>query len=217
MENKILCKTKMFCPICEEEHEVDLIEKEKETIIKGKKIIYKEKFYRCNKYKDQNTFQNGELWNEGLTNSLDSYREQEELLTSKEIKQIRNKYKITQLEMAKLLGVGDVTVTRYETKQIQDEAHDKIMRLIDENALIALEYLENNKENFKKGQRYEIIENNKIMHAKIIFDTFRLSIIFVTILIIIVCPSKFFVFDFKYCIHSFNHCNVMAYHYYGYL
>ena len=35
--------------------------------------------------------------------------------------------------MAKLLGVGDVTVTRYETKQIQDEAHDKIMRLIDEN------------------------------------------------------------------------------------
>lgn len=160
MENKILCKTKMFCPICEEEHEVDLIEKEKETIIKGKKIIYKEKFYRCNKYKDQNTFQNGELWNEGLTNSLDSYREQEELLTSKEIKQIRNKYKITQLEMAKLLGVGDVTVTRYETKQIQDEAHDKIMRLIDENALIALGYLENNKENFKKGQRYEIIENN---------------------------------------------------------
>ena len=62
--------------------------------------------------------------------------------------------------MAKLLGVGDVTVTRYETKQIQDEAHDKIMRLIDENALIALEYLEINKKNFKKGQRYEIIKNN---------------------------------------------------------
>lgn len=135
MENKIkiLGKEKMFCSICEEEHEVELIEKEKETIIKGKKITYKERFYRCNKYKEENTFQNGELWNEGLINSLDSYRKLEELLTSKEIKQIRNKYKITQLEMAKLLGVGDVTVTRYETKQIQDEAHDKIMRLIDEN------------------------------------------------------------------------------------
>lgn len=162
MENKIkiLSKAKMFCSICEKMHEVDLIEKEKETIVKGKKIIYKEKFYRCNKYKDQNTFQNEKLWNEGLTNCLDSYRKQEELLTSNEIKQIRNKYKITQLEMAKLLGVGDITVTRYETKQIQDEAHDKIMRLIDENALIALEYLENNKENFKNGERYETIENN---------------------------------------------------------
>ena len=30
--------------------------------------------------------------------------------------------------MAKLLGVGDVTVTRYETKQIQDEANDKDMK-----------------------------------------------------------------------------------------
>lgn len=159
-KNKILGKIKMFCPICEEEHEVDLIEKEKETMVKERKIKYKEKFYRCNKYKQNNTFQNGKLWNEGLINSLDSYRRQEELLTSKEIKQIRSKYQVTQLEMAKLLGVGDITVTRYETKQIQDEAHDKIMRLIDENALVALEYLERNKENFKNGERYEKIENS---------------------------------------------------------
>lgn len=76
---------------------------------------------------------NGYILSKWAVNSLDSYRKLEELLTSKEIKQIRNKYKITQLEMAKLLGVGDVTVTRYETKQIQDETHDKIMRLIDEN------------------------------------------------------------------------------------
>ena len=157
---KILSKMKMFCSICEEEHDVELIEKEKETIIKGKKIKYKEKFYRCNKYEDENTFQSEELWNEGLINSINAYRSENNLLTSREIKQIRNKYKITQLEMAKLLGVGDITVTRYETKQIQDEAHDKIMRLIDENALIALEYLEKNKENFKNGERYETIENN---------------------------------------------------------
>lgn len=61
---------------------------------------------------------NGYIQSKGAVNSLDSYRKLEELLNSKEIKQIRNKYKITQLEMAKLLGVGDVTVTRYETKQI---------------------------------------------------------------------------------------------------
>ena len=34
------------------------------------------------------------------------------------------------------------------------------MRLIDENALVALEYLERNKENFKNGERYEKIENS---------------------------------------------------------
>ena len=162
MENKvkILGVVKMFCSICEEEHNVELIEVEREIEIKGKKVKHKEKMYRCNKYTEENTFENGEIWNENLINSYDAYRFQNNLLTSKEIKQIRNKYKITQLEMAKLLGVGDVTVTRYETKQIQDEAHDKIMRLIDENALIALEYLENNKEKFQKEERYETIENN---------------------------------------------------------
>ena len=55
--------------------------------------------------------------------------------------------------MAKLLGVGDVTVTRYETKQIQDEAHDKIMRLIDKNALIALEYLEKKQRKISKKKK----------------------------------------------------------------
>lgn len=96
---KILSKTNMFCSICEEEHEVELIEKEKEVTIKGEKIKYKEKFYRCNKYKNENTFQTGELWNEGLINSIDKYIEKRGLLTS------------------------------YETKQMQDEARDKIMKL----------------------------------------------------------------------------------------
>ena len=46
---------------------------------------------------------NGYILSKGAVNSLDSYRKLEKLLTSKEI------------------------------KQIQDETHDKIMRLIDEN------------------------------------------------------------------------------------
>lgn len=162
MENniKILGKEKMFCSICEDEHEVDLIEEEREIDIKGKKVKYNEKMYRCNKYTEKNTFETEKIWNENLINSYDAYREKENLLTSKEIKLIRKKYEITQLEMAQLLGLGEITITRYETKQIQDEAHDKIMKLIDENALIALEYLEKNKENFKNKERFDIIENN---------------------------------------------------------
>lgn len=162
MENniKILKKEKMFCSICEEEHEVELIEEEREINIKGIKVRHKEKTYRCNKYTKENTFHTEQLWNENLINSFDAYREKKNLLTSQEIKSIRKKYEITQLEMAQLLGLGEVTITRYETKQIQDEAHDKIMKLIDENALMALDYLEKNKENFKNKDRFETIENN---------------------------------------------------------
>ena len=157
---KVLGKEKMFCSICEEEHDVEFIEEEREIYIKGEKVKHKEKMYRCNKYAEENTFETEKIWNENLTNSLDAYREKKNLLTSKEIKLIRKKYGITQLEMAQLLGLGEITITRYETKQIQDEAHNKIMKFIDENALMTLEYLEKNKENFKNKERFEVIENN---------------------------------------------------------
>ena len=43
---KILGKKNIFCSICEEEHEVELIEKNKKCIIKGESVEYKEKFYK---------------------------------------------------------------------------------------------------------------------------------------------------------------------------
>ena len=56
----------------------------------------------------------GELWNINLINSLDAYRIKKDLLTSKEIKDIRKKYDLTQSELAYLLNLGEVTITRYE-------------------------------------------------------------------------------------------------------
>lgn len=157
---KIIKKERMFCSICEQEHEIYLIEEKREVNIKGKIIKYKEKLYLCDKYKKDNTFETEKLWNENLLNSLDVYRKKNNLLTSIEIKDIRKKYQLTQLEMARMLGLGEVTITRYETKQIQDEAHDKILRIIDKNAMLALEYLENNKKYFENTDRYDVIANN---------------------------------------------------------
>ena len=158
---KLIEKIKVNCPICNKEHFVEKRKRTNKIKIKDKVIEYEEIYLQCPQTnEEENEYVNAEIMDENLQNARDAYRFQNNLLTSKEIKQIRNKYKITQLEMAKLLGVGDITVTRYETKQIQDEAHDKIMRLIDENALIALEYLEKNKEKFQKEERYETIENN---------------------------------------------------------
>lgn len=76
---KILGKKYIFCSICEEEHEVELIEKNKKCIIKGETVEYKEKFYRCTKYKEKNTFQTSELWNDGLIKSLAAYNITKEL------------------------------------------------------------------------------------------------------------------------------------------
>lgn len=53
---KILGKKYIFCSICEKEHKVELIEKNKKCIIKGKSVEYREKFYRCTKYKEKIRF-----------------------------------------------------------------------------------------------------------------------------------------------------------------
>lgn len=154
---KELKKIIMFCSICEEEHEVSLIEEETETVIKGEKVKYKELYYKCHKYNDNNIFMSGDLWNINLINSLDAYRKKKDLLTSNEIKKIRGKYGLTQSEMAFLLNLGEVTVTRYETKQIQDASVDNMLREVNDNPIFALKLLEKNKEKFK---RYEKIEKN---------------------------------------------------------
>lgn len=56
------------------------------------------------------------------------YRQECGLLQPEDIKQIREKYKLSQANFAKLLGMGEKTITRYENGSVQDEAHDTLIR-----------------------------------------------------------------------------------------
>lgn len=154
----ILKKEKIFCTVCEQEHEVDLCEELVKTKIKGDDIEYFERFYRCNKYKTNNTFITGKMWNNILLDQLDAYRMKNDLLTSFEIKEIRSKYNVTQSELAFLLGLGEITITRYETKQIQEMSIDNMLKEINNNAYLAMKLLEKNKEKFKENRYIEISE-----------------------------------------------------------
>ncbi len=59
----------------------------------------------------------------------DIYKKKNNLLTNEEIKKIRKKYDLTQKEYALVIGVGEVTVHRFEKGSIQTEAVDSIMKL----------------------------------------------------------------------------------------
>lgn len=64
-----ILETKLeFCPLCEKEHLIDLVEDtEYEITIDGQKIIYPAKFYRCNQTtREDNTFSNGKMLDEEL-------------------------------------------------------------------------------------------------------------------------------------------------------
>lgn len=63
--------------------------------------------------------------------------------------------------------MGGATISRYESKAIQDEAYDTILRLVKDNPLQALEFLKKNADKFSGLKRGEI-------HAKIVekLDTY---------------------------------------------
>ena len=59
----------------------------------------------------------------------DVYKKQVNLLTSVEIKSIRKKYEMNQKEFALAIGLGEITIHRFENGSIQTESVDSVIRL----------------------------------------------------------------------------------------
>lgn len=160
-KDELIDKIELDCPFCDRKHIVEKRKRDNIAKIKNKIVKYEEVYFLCTETnEEENEFVTSQIMDENLLNARDTYRRDNNLLTSQEIKGIRKKYNLTQSEFSYLLGLGEVTITRYETKLIQDETYDKIMRLIDKDSMLALDYLENNKDKFTNKKRLEDIENN---------------------------------------------------------
>lgn len=75
----------------------------------------------------------------------DIYKQEKDLLTSFEIKRIRDKYDLTQKDFSKLLGFGEITIHRYENGTIQTEANNSIIKMAD-NPQLFLKLIEKHNE-----------------------------------------------------------------------
>lgn len=158
MENSTLIKKiHMFCPLCDKTHEIEERKRIATITLKGEEVSYEERFYFCaNADEDENEFETGAMTNENLLKARNAYRVKMGLLTSDEIVAIRESYGLSQVDLAKLLGWGEATISRYESKAIQDEAYDTMLRLIKDNPLQALEFLKKNSDKFSVTKRIEI-------------------------------------------------------------
>lgn len=168
-------RVEMDCPICDRIHSLEKRKRDTQGIVKGDLVDYMEIFYLCPvTHEEENEFVPASLMDENLLRARDSYRKSKGLLTSYEISEIRKFYEVTQSEFSNLLGWGDVTVTRYESKTIQDETYDNLMRMVRENPLFALQSLEKHKAKFseKKFQKIrsklaEVVAETGVQYLKI--------------------------------------------------
>lgn len=147
----------MNCPLCDKMHEIEERKRTTSITIKGEEVFYEERFYFCaNADTDENEFETAAMTNENLLNARNAYRVKMGLLTSTEIVALRESYGLSQVDLAKLLGWGEATISRYESKAIQDEAYDTMLRLIKDNPLQALEFFKKNADKFTMSKRMEI-------------------------------------------------------------
>lgn len=149
-------KVNYVCPFCGNSDEVYLLTQKTNIEIKHQLVEYEEKVLKCKACEEE--FEDVNMTNDNLLAARDAYRKNNDLLTSSEIAQIRKKYSLSQLDFSLALGWGEVTITRYESKVIQDGTYDLIMRMSKDDPYFMLKMLEENKNNFSE-EKYEKIRN----------------------------------------------------------
>lgn len=105
----------------------NIIIKEETVKVKVKKleIEYKEK-YAVDKLTGEELYIR-EIEIENDINLYDIYKSEKGLLTSKDIKSIRETYGLSQTDFSKVIGFGAITIHRYENGTIQTEANNSII------------------------------------------------------------------------------------------
>lgn len=148
MNMELIRTEKKVCSCCMEEHEVKYVRIMEHTSFKNVSVDYMAEYFYCDMaeelYADevrisQNTMRMKEV-----------YRRVVGLLTAKEISDIRSKYGISQSDLCTLLGWGGKTITRYEGHQIQDKAHDSILKKLEQDPEWFLRLLYESKNSFSK-------------------------------------------------------------------
>lgn len=121
-------KTIAFCPLCNEDVSAELIGFEDHLTFRGKEVNYMAVAYNCPKHPDKPFLASG-LINENLKRARSAFREQEGLLQPEQIISFRKQHQLSKADLARLVGLDEETISRYETKAVQSKAHDDLLRL----------------------------------------------------------------------------------------
>jgi putative zinc finger/helix-turn-helix YgiT family protein len=141
---KVIKTEYKLCLSCMEEHAVDFVQINDKRSFKGENVEFTSVSEYCKN--SEEVTETEEMIKMNDLALKDAYRKKVKLLTSEEIKNIREKYDVSQKDFSQILEWGMATVTRYENQQVQDRAHDDILRKIKEDPKWFLDLLERSKE-----------------------------------------------------------------------
>ena len=153
-----------ICPCCMENHVKKIIKVKESNIFKGVSVDYEAEYTYCSvadeTYADEQQLSSNDI---AMKNA---YRLKTGLLTSDQIADIRSKYDISQADLCLLLGWGLKTITRYESHQVQDIAHDTILRKLDNDPEWFLELLKTSKDSISVSAYAKYLEAGTLYFEK---------------------------------------------------
>ncbi|WP_061214853.1 type II TA system antitoxin MqsA family protein [Syntrophomonas wolfei] len=141
---------KAYCPVCQKTVPVKPIQKTETYSVRGLDVTIDAMVLACAMC-GEDIF-DAELDNANLSKAYEVYRKQFKVLSSEDIKSLRQKYNISQRTLAKLLEWSPATIYRYEKGNLPTPAHNECLkRLCD-----PMEF-----ENLIRDKNYLLTENEK--------------------------------------------------------
>ena len=153
---KIMNKEVRLCLSCMDAHEVQTVEIQEENEFKKTPVTFNAVYEYCSNTEEY--YQNEDQIKSNDISFKDAYCIKMDLLTSNEITAIRKKYDVSQKDFSDILGWGQATMARYENHQVQDEAHDEILRKLDNDPKWFIDLLNKNKNSISEKAFNKYIE-----------------------------------------------------------
>ena len=141
---------KVFCPQCGHAVNTHIEEREEVFPVKGEGVTVLSKIRICGSCGTD--IYDRELDGENLSNAFNVYRKKHKIVSPEEIIELRGKYGLSQRSLGSLLDWGEITIHRYENGSIPDDAHNQVLKLINDPYNMTVIYEQNKS---KLSQRFQ--------------------------------------------------------------
>ena len=154
------------CPDCEKLTEVSEILKETNVVIKGKNVTFNAPMYKCSVCGSE--FQTMEQLEESLKLGKNAAEKKYDEITPEKIISIREKYNASQKAFAIILGMGELTINKYEQGE-KPSSSNRMLLLLSEDPACFYKMYEINKCKIGTIQKQKIEQSavlQKILKGK---------------------------------------------------
>lgn len=169
---KAVKAARILCTNCEKETDGKKVTKKEVFNVRGEPVSVDVEYTKCQECGDEVLDPAADT--DPFELAYGEYRRKHNLLQPEEISNWRKAHHLKQSELAKLTGIGVATLNRYENGALQNESHEKLLRLAMDSANLS-RLIEKSEGIFSEDKKKKLLE--QLRDSGEISDSFDNTII----------------------------------------